>query len=78
MLVILPYNSVLARVAGLMNTAAEILSRVEVSPIQKLEMSFRNDIQTKSIDVNIQSTVIVQEEQIYILPDDEIDKNQLW
>ena len=37
-----------------MNTAAHLLSRTEVSPIEKLEKSIRNDIQTKAIEVNIQ------------------------
>ena len=40
-------------------------------------MNIRNDIQNQ-IEVNIQSTGIVEEEQIYILPDDEIEENQLW
>ena len=40
-------------------------------------MTIRNDIHTKAIEVNIQSTGIVEEEQIYILPDEEIDENQL-
>ena len=44
---------------------------------EKLEMTIRNDIHTKAIEVNIQSTGIVEEEHIYILPDDEINKNQL-
>ena len=35
-------------------------------------MSIRNDIQTKAIEG------IVVEEQIYILPDDEMEENQLW
>ena len=61
-----------------MNTAADFLSRTEVNPIEKLEMSIRNDIQTRSIEVNIQSTGIVEEEQFYIPPDDAIEENQLW
>ena len=60
-----------------MNTAADFLSRTEVNPIKKLKMSIQNDIQTKAIEVNIQSSGIVEEEQIYILPDDELDENQL-
>ena len=40
-------------------------------------MTFRNDTHTKAIEVNIQSSGIVEEEQIYILPADEIDENQL-
>ena len=41
-------------------------------------MTFRNDIHTKAIEVNIQSSGIVEEEQICILPEDEVDENQLW
>ena len=75
---VLQYNFVIAHVAGSMNTAADFLSRTEVNPTGKLEMTIRNDIHTKAIEVNIQSTGIVEEEQIYILPDEEIDENQLW
>ena len=71
------YNFEIAHVAGSMNTAADFLSRTEVNPVQKLEMTIRNDIHTKAIEVNIQSSGIV-EEHIYILPDDELDENQLW
>ena len=66
-----------AHVAGSMNTAASFLSRTEVNPVEGLEMSIRNDIQTKAIEVNKQSAGIVEDEQVYILPDDELDKNIL-
>ena len=59
-----------------MNTAADFLSRTEVDPTEKLEMAIRNDIHTKAIEVNIQSSGIVEEEPIYVLPDEEIDENQ--
>ena len=75
---VLQYNFVIAHVAGSMNTVADFLSRTEVNPTEKLEMTIRNLIHTKAIEVNIQSTGIVEEEQIYFLPDEEIDENQLW
>ena len=75
---VLQYNFIIAHVAGTMNTAADFLSRTESNPTEKLEMTIRNDIHTKAIEVNIQSIGIVEEEQIYILPDEEIDENQLW
>ena len=75
---VLQYNFVIAHVAGSMNTAADFLSQTEVNPIEKLEMNIRKDIQTKAIEVNIQSTGIVEEEQIYILSDDEVEENQIW
>ena len=71
---VLQYNFVIAHVAGAMNTAADFLSRTEINPTEKLEMNLRNNIQTKAIEVNIQSSGIAEEEQIYLLPDDEIDE----
>ena len=47
-------------------------------PKEKLELTIRNDVHTKAIQVNIQSSGIVEEEQIYILPANEIDENKLW
>ena len=49
-----------------------------IMQLKKLEMAFRKDIHTKAIEVNIQSSGIVEEKQIYVLPDEEIDENQLW
>ena len=46
------YIFVNAHVAWSMNTAADFLSRTEVNPIEQLEMTIRNDIQTKAIEVN--------------------------
>ena len=69
---------VITHVAGSMNTAADFLSRTEVDSTEKLEKAIRNDFHTKAIEVNIQTSGIVKEEQIYDLPDDDIDENQLW
>ena len=60
-----------------MNTAADFLSRTEINPTEKLEMNLRNDIQTKAIEVNIQSSGIAEEEQIYVHPDGENDEKTL-
>ena len=61
-----------------MNTAADFLSRTEINPTEKLEMNLRNDLQTKAIEVNIQSSGIAEEEQIYVHPDDENDEKTHW
>ena len=61
-----------------MNTAADFLSRTETNPTEKMEMTLRNDIQTKAIEVNIQSSGTPEEEQIYLYPDNEIDEKILW
>ena len=75
---VLQYNFVNAHVAGSMNTAADFFFRTEVDPNKKLEKAICKDIHTKASKVNIQSPGIVEEEQNYVLPDDEIDENQLW
>ena len=51
-----------------MNTAADFLSRAESNPTEKLEMNIHNDVNTKAIEVNIQSTGVAEEELLYILP----------
>ena len=75
---VLQYNFVIAHVAGVMNTAADFLSRTEYNPTEKLEKNIRNDIQTKANEVNIQSSGLAEEEQIYLHQDDEIDEKTLW
>ena len=60
-----------------MNTGADFWSRTEVNPKGKLEMNLGNDIQTKAIEVNIQSSGIAEEEQIYLHPDNEIDEKHI-
>ena len=64
---VLQYNFVIAHVAGAMNTAADSLSLAEINPTEKLEMNLRNDIQTKAIEVNTQSSGIAEEEQFSLI-----------
>ena len=75
---VLQYKFVIARVAGAMNIAAGFLSRAEVNPTEKLEMNIRNDVTTKAIEVNTQSTGVTEEEPLYILPQDIPTEQQLW
>ena len=75
---VLQYNIVIAHVAGAMNTAADFLSRAESNPTEKLEMNIRNDVNTKAIEVNIQSTGVAEEELLYILPGECPTEQQLW
>ena len=57
---VLQYNFVIAHVAGAMNAAADFRSRAEVNPTEKLEMNIRNDVTTKAIEANIQSTGVAE------------------
>ena len=59
-----------------MKTAADFLSRTEVNPVKNFGVSIRKDIQTNTKDGKIQSLDIVEDEQIYILSDDDFAENK--
>ena len=61
-----------------MNTAADSVSKAEVNLTEKLEKNIRNDVTTKAIEVNIQSTGVAEEELLYILPEGNPTEQQLW
>ena len=63
-----------------MNTAADFLSRLEMDPNEKIILKIKKDIPTKPIEVNIESTGIVQEEQVFHDPTDqqETTEKELW
>ena len=44
-----------------------VLSRTEVDSSKKRELNIRNDVTTKAIDVNKQSTGVAEEEPLRIL-----------
>ena len=62
---VLQYNFKIAHVPGRMNTAADFLSRLDISPREKVLLQIREDIQTTPIQVNIQSSNIHEEDQFY-------------
>ena len=48
-----------------MNTAADFLSRLEMDRNEKIFLKIREDISTKLIEVNIETTGIAQEEPVF-------------
>ena len=70
----------MAHIPGKMNTAADFLSRLEMDPNEKILLKIREDIPTKPIEVNIESTGIAQEEPVFSEPTDqqETTKKELW
>ena len=54
-----------------MNTAADILSRLEMDPNEKIILKNREDIPTQRNEVNIESTGIAQEETVFFDPTDQ-------
>ena len=77
---VLQFNFTIAHVPGTMNTAADFLSRLELDPNEKISLKIRKDIPTKPIEVNIESTGIAQEEQVFFDPTDQIEttEKELW
>ena len=62
---VLQYNFVLAHVLEVMNTAVDFLPGA--NPSEKHDIIIRNDITTKAIQMNIQSTGVTEEELLYNL-----------
>ena len=77
---VLQFNFTTTHIPGKMNTAADFLSRLEMDPNEKIILKIREDIPTKAIEVNIESTGIAQEEQVFFDPADpqETTEKELW
>ena len=77
---VLKFKFTIAHIPGKMNTAADFLSRLEMDPNEKVILKIREDIRTKPIEVNIESTSIAQEEPVFFDPTDHQNtaEKELW
>ena len=73
---VLQFKFRIMHVAGSQNTAADFLSRLEPTPKEKVQLKLRDDILTSPIEVNLQSTDVADEEQLFFLPDEEEESEQ--
>ena len=77
---VLQFIFTIAHVPGKMNSTADFLSCLEVDPNEKLILKIQEDVPTQTIEVNIQSTGLTQDDQVFYhrvhaeLPSEE----QLW
>ena len=62
--------------AGSQNTAADFLSRLELTPKEKVQLKLRDDILTSPIEVNLQSSDVADEEKLFFLPDEGDESEQ--
>ena len=62
--------------SGTQNTAADSLSRIDLNPKERVELKIRNDITTQPIQVNLQSTDVADEEQLFFLPEETIETEE--
>ena len=77
---VLQFNFAIAHIPGETNTAADFLTRLEMDPNKKILLNIREDIPTKPIEVNIESTGIAQQETVFFDPTDqqETTEKELW
>ena len=77
---VLQFNVTIAHFLGKMNTAADFLSRLEMDPNEKIILKIREDIPTKPIEVNIESTGIALEETVFFDSSDQqqTTEKELW
>ena len=75
---VIQFNFTIAHIPGKNNTAADYLSRLEISPKEKLILRIREDIPTTPIDLHVQSAGVAEEEQIYYTDDDDETEEQIW
>ena len=50
---------------------------MEMDPIEKLELKIREDVETRPIEVNVQSTGVSEEEQIFFIEEDNETRTDL-
>ena len=71
------FNFTIAQIPGKNNTAADYLSRLEISPKEKLILRIREDIPTTPIELHVQSAGVSEEEQIFYTEVDDETEEQI-
>ena len=76
---VLQFHFKIAHVPGRMNTVADFLSRLDINLKDEVLLQIREDIQTAPIQVNIQSSDILEVDQFYFLPEDDCETEEdIW
>ena len=77
---VLQFNITIAHIPGKMNNAAGFFSRSEMDANEKFILIIREDIPTKPIEVNNESTGIAQGKQVFFDPtvQQETTEKELW
>ena len=73
---VLQFKFRIMHVAGSQNTAADFPSRLKLTLKEKVQLKLRDDILTSPIEVNLQSSDVADEEQLFFLPDEEDESEQ--
>ena len=75
---VIQFNFIIAHIPGKNNTAADYLSRMEMDPTEKLVLKIREDVETRTIEVNVQSAGVSEEEQVFFTKEDSETEEQIW
>ena len=75
---VIQFKFIIAHIPGKNNTAADYLSRMEMDPTEKLVLKIREDVETRPIEVNVQSAGVSEEEQVFFTKEDSETEQQLW
>ena len=67
---VLQFNFKLAHIAGSVNTAADVFSRLELKVTEKILLKIREDLQTTPIEVSTFSSDVADEEQFFFTEPD--------
>ena len=67
---VLQFNFKIAHIAGLVNTAADFLSRLELKVTERIRLKIREDVQTTTIEVTTSSSDVADEEQFFFAQTD--------
>ena len=62
---VLQFNFKIAHIAGLVNTAADFFSRLEIKVTERIRLKMREDVQTTAIEVTTSSSDVADEEQFF-------------
>ena len=75
---VIQFNFITAHIPGKKTTAADYLSRMEMDPTEKLVLKTREVVETRPIEVNVQSAGVSEEEQVFFTEEDNETEEQIW
>ena len=73
---VLQFNFKIAHIAGSVNTADDVLSRLELKVTEKICLKIREDIQTTPIEVTTSSSDVADEEHIFFTHADDAKESE--
>ena len=73
---VLQFNFKIAKIAGLVNTATDFLSRLELKVTERIRPKIREDVQTRTLGVTISSWDVADEEQFFFTQTDGEDETE--